>query len=179
MPPGSEGAEVGHSMMHGTSVGSWILFALLSKTVLGEQLQHGYMLRLSPLAFARWLGLLVTALNLLPIGQLDGGHMLYCLLGRPARTISLWIWRAAVGWILYTLWRGTDNLAGWLVTLALIGMMGVRHPPTANDNVPLGPARTILGWITLPFIFIGFTPNPITIEEIRFVWEVLTRWPFA
>jgi len=135
----------------------------------------GYDTLLHPVAFAGWVGIFITALNLFPIGQLDGGHMLYCLLGKPARMISLWIWRAAVGWILYTLWRGTDNLAGWLVMLALIGMMGVRHPPTANDNVPLGPVRTILGWITLPFIFIGFTPNPITIEEIRFVWDMVTR----
>jgi len=135
----------------------------------------GFEISMYPVAFAGWVGIFITALNLIPIGQLDGGHMLYCLLGKPARVISLWLWWGAVGWILFNSWRGNGDLEIWLLMLALLGMMGVRHPPTANDNVPLGPVRTILGWITLPFIFIGFTPNPITIEEIRFVWDMVTR----
>jgi len=49
---------------------------------------------------------------------------------------------------------------GWTLMIMLLLLVGPRHPPTANDNVPLGTGRTILGWISLLFIFIGFTPTP-------------------
>lgn len=136
----------------------------------------GYDTTLHPVAFAGWVGIFITALNLIPIGQLDGGHILYCLLGKPARTISLWLWRGAVCYVLINYWRGTGELMGWLVMLGLLGLMGVQHPPTANDGVPLGPVRTILGWITLPFIIIGFTPNPIEIVTPQYVWNFFTQW---
>ncbi len=68
-----ETAPAAH-MLGGTSVGSSVLFALLAKLSLGDALQAGHIIRLSPIAFAGWLGLFITALNLLPIGQLDGGH---------------------------------------------------------------------------------------------------------
>src|SRR3989442_7310247 len=81
-------------MVGGTSVGSSFLCALLSKLVLGNALQVGHVLRLSPLAFAGWLGLLITALNLLPIGQLDGGHMAHAMFGRRIGNIigSIAMW---------------------------------------------------------------------------------------
>lgn len=136
----------------------------------------GYDTSLHPVAFAGWVGIFITALNLIPIGQLDGGHILYCLLGRPARKVSLWLWRGAIGLILFSSWRGTGDLTGWLVMLALLGFMGVEHPPTSDDEMPLGLGRTILGWVTLPFIVIGFTPNPISIEEARLVWDAVRGW---
>ena len=94
---GGAGSETG--VMGGTSVGSSVLFALLAKLSLGDALQYGHILRLSPLAFAGWLGLFITALNLLPIGQLDGGHIAHALFGRrlgdKIGSVALWTSAAA------------------------------------------------------------------------------------
>ena len=154
LPPGAEGAEVGHSMMHGTSVGSSMLFALLSKAVLGEQLQHGYMLQLSPLAFAGWLGLLVTALNLLPIGQLDGGHMARAMFGgRVGATIS-----SVATWSLFLLaifvWPG---LMLWAIIVLFIAGRGT---PPLNDITPISTGRRWIGYATFLILAMILIPLP-------------------
>jgi membrane-associated protease RseP (regulator of RpoE activity) len=109
-----------------------------------------------PLAFAGWVGVFITALNLVPIGQLDGGHVLYGLLLRRsypvARAMLLF---AMVGVVLFGYW-------GWSLMILLLMLMGALHPPTANDDIPLGTGRTILGWATLCFVPIGFTPVPFS-----------------
>ncbi len=106
---------------------------------------------------AGWVGIFITALNLIPIGQLDGGHMLYCLIGK-------WAHRVAHALVLFALLYMllTSNYT-FMIMLLLILMMGPYHPPTANDHVPLGTTRIVLGWLTLSFIFVGFTPTPIVI----------------
>ena len=70
-----------HGFLHGATVGSSILFTVLTKISLGEAAQYGALVQLSPLAFAGWLGFFITALNLLPVGQLDGGHITRSMLG--------------------------------------------------------------------------------------------------
>ena len=94
---------------------------------------------LHPLAFAGWVGLLLTSLNLFPIGQLDGGHVLYAILRRNS-------WRMAelglIGCVLAILFFGKWM---WSVMIVLLIFMGPRHPPTANDAAPLGWWRTVLG----------------------------------
>jgi membrane-associated protease RseP (regulator of RpoE activity) len=154
LSPETEGAEVGNSMMHGTSVGSSMLFALLSKAVLGEQLQHGYMLQLSPLAFAGWLGLLVTALNLLPIGQLDGGHMARAMFGRRiGETIS-----SVAMWSLFLLaifvWPG---LMLWAIIVFFIAGRGT---PPLNDITPISTGRRWLGYATFLILAMILIPLP-------------------
>src|SRR6202048_4558440 len=77
-----------HGVLHGATVGSSILFTVLSKISLGDAAQYGALVQLSPLAFAGWLGLFITALNLLPVGQLDGGHITRAMFGsRIGQTI--------------------------------------------------------------------------------------------
>ncbi len=115
----------------------------------------GFEVALNPLLFAGWVGIFITALNLMPIGQLDGGHILYCLIGRRAHTVALLLVASAVGYMAYT------RDFGYAVMLFLLVTMGTRHPPTANDRAPLGPIRIVLGWLTLAFVLIGFTPRPI------------------
>lgn len=154
LPPSAAVADGGHSFMHGTSVGSSMLFALLSKAVLGEQLQHGYMLQLSPLAFAGWLGLLVTALNLLPIGQLDGGHMARAMFGRRiGETIS-----SVAMWSLFLLaifvWPG---LMLWAIIVFFIAGRGT---PPLNDITPISRGRRWLGYATFLILAMILIPLP-------------------
>jgi membrane-associated protease RseP (regulator of RpoE activity) len=103
-------------------------------------------------------GIFITALNLFPIGQLDGGHILYALLlkkAHPIATALLFLAAAAV--VIYGYW-------GWTLMLLLLLLMGPAHPPTANDNVSLGTTRTILGWAALCFLPLGFTPVPFDVS---------------
>ncbi len=112
---------------------------------------------LHPIAFAGWVGIFITALNLIPIGQLDGGHVLYALLRRQAHLVSLTLLVAAVVAVaLYGYW-------GWTLMILLLLLIGPRHPPTANDEMELGTGRTILGYLALLFVFVGFTPTPFVI----------------
>lgn len=110
---------------------------------------------INPLLMAGWVGVFITALNLVPIGQLDGGHILYCLIGRRAHAVALLFVVLVVAYMAITQY--------WLfsVMIVLMVLMGLRHPPTANDNVPLSPGRVLLGWLTLAFLLIGIHPRPL------------------
>ncbi len=110
---------------------------------------------------AGWVGIFITALNLFPIGQLDGGHILYCLLGPSARRITRTLYRVIVAIVLIGGLFFEPRYMSWLVMILLLRLGGVEHPPTANDTEPLGWLRVALGWLTLAFVVIGFTPIPI------------------
>lgn len=110
---------------------------------------------LNPLLFAGWVGIFLTGLNLMPIGQLDGGHVLYTLLGKRAHTVAFLAW---IGLITYMV---LAQYWGFVVIVILLGMMGLKHPPTSNDNMTLGVGRTITGWLTMALLFLCFTPQPI------------------
>ena len=114
---------------------------------------------LNPLVFAGWVGIFITALNLLPIGQLDGGHILYTLIGRRAHVIAIGLILAAGGYMVFA------RDPSFAVLLVLLCLMGPRHPPTADDTMPLGPVRHGLGWATLAFLVLGLTLNPIDVIE--------------
>ena len=112
-----------------------------------------------PIAFAAWAGLLVTSLNLIPFSQLDGGHIFYAMLGRRSVPVVHCLFVAvmiAIAW--FQLWH-------WSLILILIALIGISHSPTANDAVPLKLWRHCLGWATLMFVFIGFAPSPLTLDE--------------
>ncbi len=133
--------------------GEPLLFQWMARWYFGP-LSEGQTVLVHPLAFAGWVGMFITALNLIPIGQLDGGHVLYALLRKKARVVA-WF-------LLYAAFAGVV-LAGryeWSLMLLLLVMIGPSHPPTADDDVPLGIGRIILGWLTLAFVFVGFTPTP-------------------
>ena len=114
-----------------------------------------------PVAKAAWVGLLLTSLNLMPFSQLDGGHIFYALLGRRAARYSWTLFYVIVLLVAFhwsTLWH-------WTLILILLGYIGVSHPPTADDRIPLTPLRRLLGCGTLAFILLGFTPIPVVIDE--------------
>lgn len=113
-------------------------------------------LLLHPLAFAGWLGMFVTALNLLPMGQLDGGHVLYALLGpgqdRIGRLFLLGLLPLGLLW-----W-------GWWAWAALVAFLHrgrVGHPRVVQPESPVGPGRTVLGWLVILVFFLTFVPVPL------------------
>lgn len=114
----------------------------------------GATLLIGPLGLAAWFGLFVTALNLIPVGQLDGGHAVYAMAPRWARRVS----RVGLGVCLVLLYHRPTWLA-WTVLLLLLGRHP--HPPTGNDGAALGWPRVIVGVLAFA-IFAGcFTPDPI------------------
>ena len=113
---------------------------------------------LTPLLFAGWVGVFITSLNLIPVGQLDGGHLLYCLIGKRAHDFALMVVGFAIAYCVFV-----DM--SYLVVIVLLFLMGLKHPPTGDDSVPLGRGRRIAGWLTLAFIIVGFTPQPFIFED--------------
>jgi membrane-associated protease RseP (regulator of RpoE activity) len=116
--------------------------------------------QLNPYFMAGWVGLLVTGLNMLPVSQLDGGHVTYALLGRAAHWIArLFMLGVFVGMGLF--WFLTGNFPPWLVMAVLVMLMGTDHPPTRDDSAPLGWFRVGLGALSLLIPVFCFAPNLI------------------
>ena len=110
---------------------------------------------INSVAFAAWFGLFVTAMNLLPVGQLDGGHVIYCLLGTKAARLGL-------GLIMVMVLAGLLWWSGWLVwALLAFFIVGPGHPPPLNDLTKLGPGRKALAYLMIILFFILFMPNPL------------------
>ncbi len=112
-----------------------------------------------PVLRAAWLGMLVTGLNMMPVSQLDGGHVAYALFGRKAHLLARWFMVLALTLVLYG--YIVYGQITWLVMLILVSMMGIDHPPTANDAAPLGLARRIIGLLSLAIPVLCFTPMPV------------------
>ncbi len=134
------------------SLGDSILFSILAKIVLGVT-PDNHDIYLHPVAFAGWIGLFVTSLNLIPIGQLDGGHILYAVFGERHKYIS----KILVG-ILAIL--GFFYWEGWLLWAVLMLILGIKHPPVIYWEIPLDNKRRIIGIITAIIFFITFIPAP-------------------
>lgn len=107
---------------------------------------------LHPVARAAWIGLLATAWNLLPIGQLDGGHIVYAVAGHRHRLLT-WTFLGLLAVMGIALWPG------WLIWAALL-FFGRRHPPL-YDNDTLGLGRRRLAWLALIIFLLCFTPAPL------------------
>ncbi len=110
----------------------------------------------NPFLMAGWVGLLVTGLNMLPISQLDGGHVIYALLGRRARWLARTLLIAAILYIL------ASEKYFWTVMLVLVILLGADHPPTADDACDIGWPRRLLGWASLLIPILCFPPGGIT-----------------
>jgi membrane-associated protease RseP (regulator of RpoE activity) len=113
--------------------------ALMIKATLGDGIRSGDVLRLSPMAFAGWLGLLLTALNLMPIGQLDGGHMARSMFGTRVGTIVSSI---AMGLLAIAALTVAPQLLVWAM---VVFFMGTRGTPPLNDVTPITPQRLLIG----------------------------------
>jgi membrane-associated protease RseP (regulator of RpoE activity) len=142
---GGTGAAIG--------LGDSLLFMLLERAVLGP-LPEAASLLLHPVAFAAWIGFFVTAINLLPVGQLDGGHVLYALAGPRQTGIS----RMAVLALapLGFLWWG------WFLWGAMLLLMGLRHPPVTYEGTPAGRYEKVLGALAAALLVLTFAPAPFS-----------------
>ena len=102
---------------------------------------------------AAWFGLFLTSLNLIPIGQLDGGHVSYSLLRERATRVS----QVCFGLCVALVYFGPN----WLVWSILLLVLGRRHPRTLNDDAPIGDGRVVLGLIGLIVFVLCFIPQPL------------------
>jgi membrane-associated protease RseP (regulator of RpoE activity) len=115
---------------------------------------EGFTIVPHPIAFAGWVGILVTALNLFPVGQLDGGHVVYALFGKKSLKLAPYI----IG--IFVL-LGVFFWIGWFVWALLIYFLGLKHPHIYDEEVPLSPSRKLLGVFVLIIFIVSFTPEPI------------------
>jgi Zn-dependent protease len=116
--------------------------------------------QLNPYFMAGWVGLLVTGLNMMPVSQLDGGHVTYALFGRGAH------WFARVFMLAVFVYMGVafylfQASPTWLIMALLVLLIGTDHPPTRDDSVRIGWFRAVLGAVSLLIPVFCFAPNPI------------------
>ena len=138
------------------SLGEPLAFKAAAWVIWGT-VKDGYSLNMHPVAFAAWFGLLATALNLFPIGQLDGGHISYAVLGRHSTRVTLTTIGVAVVLTFFSL--------SWLVwTVLMIAMLfafGPNHPRTMDEHIPIDRTRLVLAFVALAVFVLSFTPSPI------------------
>ncbi len=143
--PGTHGGSLlylGHCLA--IELATWLFHGRLAK---------GMVLNLHPVAIAAWLGLFATSLNLIPLGQLDGGHILYAATGRLQRRLAL------------PLWLGLGLLGfywpGWWLWCVIVLVIGLFHPPVYDESIPLDPKRRALALLALLLFLLCFIPVPI------------------
>ncbi len=143
------------------TMGNTLLFHFISDIFDGHRLSMSEIYHF-PFIFAGWFGLLVTAINLMPIGQLDGGHITYALFGKPARALAILAFLLLVLLNVYLILFFESYI--WVLwSVLIIILIRFRHPPTRDDSQQLGPVRKILGWMSYAIFIVSFSPMPIYI----------------
>jgi Zn-dependent protease len=141
-------------------IGQPLLMYLLD-SLLGTELISGISTQRlntsSPIFIAAWVGFLITGLNMMPMSQLDGGHVAFGIFGKYSEWIAKSVFVAVVAYMIYA------QMMFFILMLFLILMMGLKHPPSSDDSQRLGLGRTILGLIalTIPILCIPATPIQI------------------
>jgi membrane-associated protease RseP (regulator of RpoE activity) len=139
----------------GLSLGDSLIFRFFSFVTIGR-LAEGYDVMLHPLAYAGWAGLFVTSLNLLPIGQLDGGHIVYSIFGKNSKKINFVFLGALGGLVIIN--------PGWILLFALLLLLGRNHPPAMDDITPIDKKRKLLGILIFLIFLLCFTPVPFKLS---------------
>ncbi len=140
------------TMEDSLSLGDSLLFTFLSWATIGVTPDE-YDILLHPVAFAGWIGLFVTFLNLIPIGQLDGGHISFAIFGERHRHISLIL-------VFFLMLFGLFFWEGWILWSILLLILGIRHPPVIYWEIPLEPKRKFISVLCLIIFIITFVPSP-------------------
>jgi len=139
----------------GFAMGDSLLTRFLAWLIYGP-IPENYYVELTPVIFAGWVGLLVTMLNLLPLGQLDGGHIIYGLFGSKQYHISRFFFIAL---ILMGIWW-----PGWWIFGLLVFFFGIKHPPTINDTMPLSRTTRAMGYFAIFIFIVSFIPVPFSLS---------------
>src|SRR5689334_1625000 len=151
VPPDFVGLELGEPLLF--KIASWLFWGSPPK---------GYSLNMHPMAFGAWFGMLATALNLFPIGQLDGGHISYSVLGQRSTYVTFVMLGVALALTLVS--------SSWIVwtglMMVMLFMVGPRHPRVFDEDVPLDRARLLLALFALIMFILCFTPAPIQPMEL-------------
>lgn len=163
--------------MGGMLEGNSILYYYAKIAVHGQPLPNpltGEDVLMNQVTFAAWIGLLVTALNLLPVGQLDGGHTVYALFGRHSRLINM----LALGGMAVLAVAGLEPIQAWFPALQSIGfngwfvwlglivfILGPFHPPALDDVTELDGKRRLIGYLVIAIFILTFVPVPFQILE--------------
>jgi len=135
---------------------------LVGDSILTLGVRHAFVggqtIVLHPIAVAGWIGMLVTALNLLPLGQLDGGHILYALVGRHQRIAAVitWVGLLVLGQWFWPWWA-------WAVVTLVLGGGRLTHPRVLETHRPLPASRIPLGWGSVALFLLTFAPVPISL----------------
>ena len=125
----------------------WLMFGPIPPT-------HDIVLH--PIAFAAWFGFFVTAINLLPLGQLDGGHVAFAVLGHRQRSLAL-------GTIPILIYLGLTGWPGWILWVGLASLVGIAHPPVIDPDIVLGKHRRWVAWAALAIFIVTFAPVPFSV----------------
>ena len=144
------------SIESGLAFGEPLLFRFVSWMMFGA-IPDSQALNAHPMVFASWFGMLATALNLLPFGQLDGGHLTHATLQRHSTIISGVTVLAAVVMCFFS----TSWLATTAIMVVMLFVVGPRHPRVLNEDEPLGPGRNAMAVFALVMLILCFTPIPI------------------
>lgn len=149
----SEVSVIAAPLEEGMTLGSSLLLYFMTTVIVGN-LPDTHQVILHPLGFAGWIGLLVTSMNLIPVGQLDGGHIAYAVFGRRTAHLSK-------GVLVCMLGLGIWASRMWLMwALILFVLLGIRHPAPLDYDVPLDRRRRMLGLSMLVVFVITFVPVP-------------------
>jgi membrane-associated protease RseP (regulator of RpoE activity) len=147
----------------GSQEGDSILYAVLKFLTKGQWLPGGgYDVMINAIAFPAWFGLIVTMINLLPIGQLDGGHIIFSMFGRIQWKVAVVAEIILLGLGVYIAFTTRQFLNVWILWAILVQVFGLRHPPPLDDLTPLDRKRKIIGWATIAIFFLIFTPLPFS-----------------
>jgi membrane-associated protease RseP (regulator of RpoE activity) len=133
------------------------LLVQLASRILWGSIPDSQTLLLHPIGFAAWFGLLATALNLFPIGQLDGGHISYAVLGRRSTYVTV----TTIGVAIALAFRSQSWIVWTVLMVVMLATFGLRHPRTIDEDIPLDRTRLILAVVAVIIFALCFTPAPI------------------
>jgi membrane-associated protease RseP (regulator of RpoE activity) len=142
-------------------LGEPLLFKFAAWTIWGST-PDGYSLYMHPMAFAAWFGLLATALNLFPIGQLDGGHISYAVLGPRSTYVTFLM----IGVAIALAWFSSSWIVWTGLMVAMLLIFGPRHPRVFDEHVPLDRVRLLLALFALAMFVLCFTPAPMRFVDV-------------